>query len=442
MPYLTPETLPLTDQCRRLLIPDSPEWLAIVSGALTELTLKWNWQEKGITVDEAIEACYAIVASYYNQPCQDPDACFTDEGTAIIRRVPGGLYEQLIGGEWVNPEGDYEIEPTPPRTEPSELDRLCLASKNAVNVLKQLYEEVTDEFDEFGAIGPVIAAMLAGIAALVAAFVSAAAAAFVVLGAAAVEDFFQLLAIVTFDLWNDEFEELLYCILLENAESEGDVVHFDFDAIVSALYDQVEGVDLDLQRKQLCLQVLYLLNIIMKPGLEWAGTTTAITDDDCSDCDFWCREFDFTVDNGGWSGSITGSTASYSSGVGWISSGVFSSGTQRYRSILIEIPFASREIIYAKVEYSASYGQLTLPNEATGLVSFNGFTNQVYRINTPSVPSNPILWEGSQSATSCRVQIMVGCRGGSVDPGGTGTITKITLKGRGEDPFSTGSECP
>jgi len=284
MPYLTPETLPTTNECRRLLIPDSPEWLAIVSGALTELTLNWNWQQKGITVAEALEAAQAIIFSYYNQPCTDPESCVTEEGTRIIRLLPGGLYEELINGTWQEPEGDLEIEPTPARTEPTEADRLCLAAKNAANVMKQLYEEVTDAFDEFGAIAPVITAMLAGIAALVAAFVSAAAAAFVVLGASAVEDFFQLLGIVSFDLWNAEFEELFYCILLANATDDDDVVHFDYDAVTAALHDEINGISLDIQRKQLCLQVLYLLNIIASPGLDWSGTTTAITDDDCSDC--------------------------------------------------------------------------------------------------------------------------------------------------------------
>jgi len=319
MPYLTPETLPTENQCRRLLIPDSPEWLAIVSGALTELSLNWNWQQKGITVDEALEAAQAIIFSYYNQPCTDPESCVTEEGTRIIRLLPGGLYEELINGTWQTPEGDLEIEPTPARTEPTEADRLCLAAKNAANVMKQLYEEVTDAFDEFGAIAPVITAMLAGIAALVAAFVSAAAAAFVVLGASAVQDFFELLGIVSFDLWNEEFEELFYCILLEHATDDDGVVHFDYDAVTAALHDEINGVSLDIQRKQLCLQVLYLLNIMAGPGLDWSGTTTAISDDDCSNCtdDTWCHEWNFAIAADGWV-NLAGS-GSWSSGVGFIS---------------------------------------------------------------------------------------------------------------------------
>jgi len=319
MPYLTPETLPTENQCRRLLIPDSPEWLAIVSGALTELSLNWNWQQKGITVAEALEAAQAIIFSYYNQPCTDPESCVTEEGTRIIRLLPGGLYEELINGTWQTPEGDLEIEPTPARSESSEVDRLCLASKNSVNALKMLYEEVTDAFDEFGAIEPVVAALLAGIGVVVAAFVSVAAAAFVALGAFAIEQFFQLLGSISYDLWNEEFEELLYCIFLENASNEDDVTHFDYDAIVASINDEVNGVNLDFQRKQLALQVLYLLSIIGKPGIEWAGTTTAISDDDCSNCteDTWCHEWNFAIAPGGWV-NLAGS-GSWSSGVGFIS---------------------------------------------------------------------------------------------------------------------------
>lgn len=444
MPYLTPETLPLTLECRRLLIPKSPEWLAVVSGALTELTLKWNWEQYGITVEEALAAANAIVASYYNQPCTDPETCVTEEGTRIIRLMPGGLWEELINGTWQEPAGDYAIEPTPARTEPSELDRLCLASKNAVNVLRELYEEVTDAFDEFGAIGPVIAVMLAGIAALVAAFVSTAAAAFVVLGASAVEDFFQLLGTITFDLWNEEFETLLYCLLLDNATSEGSVVHFDFDAVNTALHDEVSGTSLDIQRKQLCLQILYLLNIIGKPGLEWAGTTTAITDDDCSECDSWCYEFDFTTGDGGFayvtqsSPIFWQSVPVWSSGLGWLAGQARqTSSNNRWQGASIVKSFSSTIVTSVEMYFSAAAGQCSTGSNCD---TWSLVDNAGVIANGEWVGASPAgykAWTGSRTMTSISARIQDSFCTNACTPSGGSVITKLRLRGTGSNPFGS-----
>jgi len=399
MPYLTPEATSTEDTCRRLLIPDNPEWLAIVSGALTELLFVWNWQEKGITVDEALTACQAIVDSYYDQPCVDPNACVTEEDTRIIRLVPGGEWQELIDGTWQTPEGDYEIEPTPARSESSEIDRLCLASKNSVNALKLLYEEVTDAFDEFGAIEPVVAALLAGIGVVVAAFVSVAAAAFVALGAWAIEQFFQLLGTISYDLWTTEFEEMLYCIFLENATNDDDVTHFDYDAIVAGINDEINGLNLDFQRKQLAIQVLYLLSIIGRPGIEWAGTTTAITDDDCGECDCFVYDDDMDTAQGAkdhavpyagipnaWGGSsVAGGWLSVGGRTGggvWNSSNIGSFAGQVRRQSCLVIDLGAEYTVNACSFYhkESSNGQAN----SRGINYYNGSGTLVYTSSTSS----------------------------------------------------------
>lgn len=47
MPYLTPNTNPTDTVCRVLFIPNSSEWLAIVNGALQELTYSYNFEQFG-----------------------------------------------------------------------------------------------------------------------------------------------------------------------------------------------------------------------------------------------------------------------------------------------------------------------------------------------------------------------------------------------------------
>lgn len=57
MPYLTPNTLPDSFVCRQLIIPDDPEWIEIVSGALSELTKSYNFELFGdVTPDQCSEA--------------------------------------------------------------------------------------------------------------------------------------------------------------------------------------------------------------------------------------------------------------------------------------------------------------------------------------------------------------------------------------------------
>lgn len=54
MGYLTPDTSPASVTCRALFIPDHEQYLAIVRGALQELTFSYNWTNFGsLTPDQA-----------------------------------------------------------------------------------------------------------------------------------------------------------------------------------------------------------------------------------------------------------------------------------------------------------------------------------------------------------------------------------------------------
>jgi len=57
MPYLTPESIPPGKICRVLRIPNNPDIIACVTGALEELTFAYNWEQFGaITPDEIASA--------------------------------------------------------------------------------------------------------------------------------------------------------------------------------------------------------------------------------------------------------------------------------------------------------------------------------------------------------------------------------------------------
>lgn len=50
--WLTPNTIPSTAQCRALLIPDDPNWIGPVLGAIQELSFSYNWEQFGSLTSE------------------------------------------------------------------------------------------------------------------------------------------------------------------------------------------------------------------------------------------------------------------------------------------------------------------------------------------------------------------------------------------------------
>ena len=107
MPFLTPETTPVATVCRRLFIPDSPEWLALVNGALAELIKLANWEAFGaVTPAEAAARAQQMVLDYLESSCMlgtvhpyvtssPPAGCLPCDGSQHQRADYPRLYEAL-----------------------------------------------------------------------------------------------------------------------------------------------------------------------------------------------------------------------------------------------------------------------------------------------------------------------------------------------------------
>lgn len=69
--YLTPETIPGTTQCRILLLPDSVEWIAIITGALEALADPESWQKYGaLTPEQCAERMRQMIDDFvFNGAC-------------------------------------------------------------------------------------------------------------------------------------------------------------------------------------------------------------------------------------------------------------------------------------------------------------------------------------------------------------------------------------
>jgi len=332
VPYLTPQELPEGDVCRPLSIPDDSEWLALFGGALTELTKSWNWEYSGgLTVDETIEKIQEIIDIWYEgcQPCTYPG------GIRIIRVGSNGRLEMLDdNGEWVEPTGDYIIPPPDAREGGTEQDQICLASKNAVNVIRILYEEWTEAWASELTLDEAIVAVIAALVAIPAFVLFAPIAAAIALGIAGfLEIMFELIETLTSDLWDEAFNDELTCLFQSCASNDAGVVTFDWNCLNDKINQRINEFSLTDEQLRLYGQLGYLFFFIGgTDGINLAGSTTEITDDDCSMCDDgWCIYFDFTTDDYGW--TVYSGVGSYVPGVGFQSHDY---GTES--DLLIQIP--------------------------------------------------------------------------------------------------------
>jgi len=283
VPYLTPEDLPEERECRALFIPANSDWLAIVSGALTELVKTYNWQQEGaVTVEDAIDAMQEMINSYYDG-C--PEDCDLPEGGSIIRLTEDGHIEVLQDGEWVTPEeGDYYIPPPEAREGGEPEDQICLAAKNAVNVLEQMYESLSESWAESLSTAEALTDMIAVAVTLVGfefAPIAFGIAAFVV---GLLRQLYTALEYLGADLWTEDFSRQMICFLIPCATNTDGVVTFDWDCFVNKLNSLADDFMLSEVQIRLYLQVSYMMWFIGGvDGLNLAGRTTEITDDFC-DC--------------------------------------------------------------------------------------------------------------------------------------------------------------
>lgn len=254
-----------------------------ILGGLEAMGHAYNWYKSGdMDPAEAAQLFSEIVtqAPYNLKTCANP------AGGRILRVGPTGRVEELSDANtWQDPTGDYEIPPVPARTDGSPPDQICLASKNAANVLQTLYENVTDSFNEGLDETEAATALALGVVALIGAEFAPITFALVTFFSIVFSVLYGLLEFVGADLWNGDFTNTIVCILQECATNVDGVVTFDYACFNEKLAAQVNIFDLTFAQLRLFGQLQYLLLVIGGvDALNHAGATTAITDDDCSFC--------------------------------------------------------------------------------------------------------------------------------------------------------------
>lgn len=443
-PFLTPPETPAETECRTLTIPGSKEWLGIFNSALLEATYSYNFTQVNptdLTPEEAAEICQQIVWAYFESECGSSGDCPLPGTEAPPFRISaGGHLQQAVGGEWQAPEGIYELPDVPPRTNPSEIDRICLASANAAKTLSDTYEAMIDAYNEdidpdFGLAqlaGTTSAAIAVGLG-------------YISFGLGTVifgvfQLFYEAFQWLTTDSWDAAFTEKVECYLIECASDDVGVVTFDYDCFmqkVSADSNLTEDLT-DIRR---FAQIWYMMQFIGVEGLNLAGATTAITDPECG-CNTWCYEFDFTTSNGGFA-AITQSSPIFWQAVpvwvssqGWVAGEARQTGSNnRWQGASVVKTFAATTVTDIEFHCSATAGQCSTGSncDTWSLVDSTGTVIQGEWVGNPT--PGVFSWTGSRTMSSISPRIQSSfCTNGCV-PSGAAVITKLVLRGTGTNPF-------
>lgn len=279
--YLTLNEVPDANARRAFLIPSEPEWFGVFMGALAPLLEENAWRQYGtLTPQECADVWREIFFS--NPAC----GCELPGGSRIIRlNASTGQLEELSDdtGEWETPTGDYAVPPITPREGTSD-DIRCLAAANAANVLEILYESITDsiasELEASEAYAALVTAFIAAVGWEFAPIAFALAAFFLAVFAVV----YEIIKIIGADLWDSTFTDTLKCALYGCSSADGEgVVTFDWVCAQNALAAGTDALNFDQLR--LFNQLNFIIEVIGgADGLNQAGTTTAITDADCSLC--------------------------------------------------------------------------------------------------------------------------------------------------------------
>lgn len=308
MPFITPAELPPTSYCRRLLIPNTPEWHGIISGLLLDLIYPSNWvSDGGVDPQVAADAMYQMLLAFWASNCDedvmdirqsptnpcilektydgatwepwaDLSLCVpemrTDPATGKIQLSGdgGATWETVPDAPWPTAPGvPYAPEPTP-QNGADDAAKRCNAAANAALGISELYRET------FGAIGAGIMNNIIGL-----------------------NYFMRDVNRTLFDLlYQDEYAliqaediasnydsqywqapaldtaamEALTCLLYDNATADAEgVVTFNYGAVVDNVIADL-GVNPG-------TAVTLLLGYMAAPGLNSAGSIKAITNADC-----------------------------------------------------------------------------------------------------------------------------------------------------------------
>lgn len=134
--------------CLQIEIPDHPDWKAVISGVLFELSYWFNWERTG---DTSGAQCAAVWKEVYNSIDWSNMSCCCEEPARIYRVNPEtGFVEQSTNGgqTWTPAAGGLEsviVQPVPPVTSGVAATK-CDAATNVAGQVDVWIDQVSNDF--------------------------------------------------------------------------------------------------------------------------------------------------------------------------------------------------------------------------------------------------------------------------------------------------------
>lgn len=446
--FITPANVPTAEICRGLVLPNSRDWLGVFSEALSQTIYPYNYEQindTDLTPEEAAAEAYERYTAWLDAVCAS-GSCTLPGGQKIYRtrKIDSDttIYEYYDGEDWVE---DEDIPTTSAREEETEDNQLCAAAANAVNALRLTWLEVDSYYEESVAAQDAQVDTAIFISGLIGTFFYPPIAGLFALAQAGWEIVYYAYEIVSAVDWDDYLTDSLVCIFKEHATVTDGVVSFDTEAILKALWANAFTGQAYIT---IVAQIEYLINQIGKPAIDAAGALTAI-EGDCSHCGVWCQTFQFSESTYNWSairetGSVLNAPGAWD-GSKWIGT-VTTDGTTYSLKIMLGIQFDNTTLTEVEVLYSRTNGQLVATINANRVMVDNwdvgvdlGHREVILTSNTPGATGNDITlsttgeWDDVQSVT---ISLSASYRyGAQPSPLGSLSISMITLRGIGENPF-------
>ena len=196
----------------------------------------------------------------------------------------GETWTPIDYDETYDPRIDAPINPN--RAPVAGQDTACLASANAVEVIRQMHIQICAWYDA-GALAFALGGVLA---VFMATFYSFGLAIPVIVSIAGL--LISASAQLTVASFDSTAQERLRCTLYCNADANGKWDSIGFQSILDTLSASLEPID--------HLLYLYLNEIVGFTGLNNAGTTTSVESANCSACDCgWCFDMNFLTSDYG-----------------------------------------------------------------------------------------------------------------------------------------------
>jgi len=155
---------------------------------------------------------------------------------------------------------------------------------------------------------------------------------------------------------------------------------------------------------------------------------------DCPCDDSWSHTFNFLVTDGGFV-TVFGQGV-WTSGTGWVSTYYQSpGGGNGYRGVELTRAEDFPLTTFNTVSYTFVFvpGLIQATGDVTSYFAVTG--SALIEVREPTIPTSPQTWTGSADTIQMVLALLCGMKLGAGDPGGSVTLTELTITGFGPNPF-------